>query len=157
MNWPSPPMIRQQVTSQNPTAVFPHRLWPIAARGSRAYFPFAPLALEPMCRCPQVLGLTVPNSKQQHVLNPKHKINQVMLLFKTLKSQFHLNERSDLITCTPNTTNPNNFNKLLLRLFIVSDGHLQNQLSFLCFITCTCRFSSTATYSPRKKKHRVPS
>ena len=74
-----------------------------------------------------------------------------MLLFKTLKSQFHLNERSDLITCTPNTTNPNNFNKLLLRLFIVSDGHLQNQLSFLCFITCTCRFFSTATYSPRKK------
>ena len=63
-----------------------------------------------------------------------------MLLFKTLKSQFHLNERSDLITCTPNTTNPNNFNKLLLRLFIVSDGHLQNQLSFFCFITCTCRF-----------------
>lgn len=58
MNWPSPPMIRQQVTSQNPTAVFPHRLWPIAARGSRAYFPFAPLALERMCRCPQVLGLT---------------------------------------------------------------------------------------------------
>lgn len=119
------------------------------ARGSRAYFPFAPLALERMC-CPQVLGLT--QFKTTTCSESKtFEINQVMLLFKTLKSQFHLNERSDLITCTPNTTNPNNFNKLLLRLFIVSDGHLQNQLSFLCFITCTCRFFSTATYSPRKK------
>ena len=49
-----------QVTSQPPeTLRFFTALVAIApARGSRAYFPIAPLALERMCRCPQVLGLT---------------------------------------------------------------------------------------------------